>query len=488
MAWNRPRFDSFFPSAPDSRGPLDPYGEEIGAAPFEQFLQPAPVPWPNLPSHLSWGALPPPDVPRLPPYVPGYVPLPALSFGPDFDESRQPSDHDQRAIRTLPYDLRQGRGGPSTFPYFPDGAAPEPFDLGPLSQPGPWFSPYFYDPRVPMLDRAPDALSPLMQPLSYSATADGPRGGAGVTIPLPPQTWPIPPETPAPPAETPAWETLYPSGGVLDPTHQAAYDPWEQLTQQNETSRLEGQDRFVQKTPQIGATADWPLAVPEPVSPDAVRLWRVLKGLAEEARSKGYDLAPAHLEHFLGASGAPMILSRDTARPMEPFRRGERILEGRYERSFVESSSDYDAIPDATSPERTMFGDKLRSLKDGESRKIKDNWSAAYDNPLSKYIRGGYNLDFDLAFGNTSLRSDGEFTVTRRGDTIYVEGVATHKLKDPYDFDAGGSYGDDALWLERQGMAKRFDRTAEWKRRLTGTIELKNGRLQRPRFVWEDID
>jgi hypothetical protein len=89
---------------------------------------------------------------------------------------------------------------------------------------------------------------------------------------------------------------------------------------------------------------------------------------------------------------------------------------------------------------------------------------------------------------STALKSEGRFYATRRGDTIYISGSATHSVKDPYNFEDGPLYGDDAHLLERHGLAQWYNRSASWTRRVSGTIELRDGQLRNPDFIWQDED
>lgn len=230
-----------------------------------------------------------------------------------------------------------------------------------------------------------------------------------------------------------------------------------------------------------------PQAIPE----DAMRAWNRFGLYAYLGRLFGLDNATAHLEHYRGATGDPMPMTREMVRSIAPFRNGEKSIEYRYEQSFIESPSDVYANPESAPfvESRRRFGDQLRALKDGESTIINDDWAVLYNNWIKKYLGGGgYDLDADFTWGNTSLKSIGTFTATRRGNTINIEGTATHSLDDPYDFGPGPMYGNDAELLEQYGLAKKYNRSASWKRRFTGTIELKNGQLQNPKFKWEDIN
>jgi hypothetical protein len=117
----------------------------------------------------------------------------------------------------------------------------------------------------------------------------------------------------------------------------------------------------------------------------------------------------------------------------------------------------------------------------------------------------GYRKEADLLSyaGQAELRSDGDFTFIRRGSDIDFRGAVRHLFDEPYDFERftaflvpaqkGADYlvqGEDALALERQGMAKPFRFFTEWPQEVTGTLKITpDGRLElagQPR--WVDVE
>ncbi|MGE4220126.1 MAG: hypothetical protein AB7G39_11810 [Alphaproteobacteria bacterium] len=80
--------------------------------------------------------------------------------------------------------------------------------------------------------------------------------------------------------------------------------------------------------------------------------------------------------------------------------------------------------------------------------------------------------DFYLAFGKSSVIGNGRFNTTKKGDTIYIEGVVRHRINDAYDFKKDGFLANGALRLQNHHGAKVFTMRAEWTRRVTGTIRL----------------
>jgi hypothetical protein len=93
------------------------------------------------------------------------------------------------------------------------------------------------------------------------------------------------------------------------------------------------------------------------------------------------------------------------------------------------------------------------------------------------------------AIGRSSVRSEGTFRATRKGDRINVTGEVQHRLgmkrrgestvEDVYDFEAGQPGSFPALTLEEAGKAKRFPMTSEPRRQsVTARVRVQpNGRL-----------
>ncbi len=82
-------------------------------------------------------------------------------------------------------------------------------------------------------------------------------------------------------------------------------------------------------------------------------------------------------------------------------------------------------------------------------------------------------LDDVLAFGANKVATDVEFEMRREGDTIYVEGRITHKLRDLYDF---GRFGPGewvgARDLQEAGRGTPFFVEGEWTQSVKGTVRI----------------
>lgn len=208
-------------------------------------------------------------------------------------------------------------------------------------------------------------------------------------------------------------------------------------------------------------------------------------------RELGDHTAAADHERWRSGVGGTRHVSLDEMRSHGPGRDGEATLEKYYEKSFPARRAEASYLPwaDTLSPDSKSFhGDKLVQLKDGESIPISDKWDVDYGFP--SFIQQLFDpsaRDFALAFGRAKLQSKGDFTATRRGDEIKIEGLVTHGMSDRYDFNPGQVFSDDARLLEKYRGARPFDRTARWPRRMTGTIRIKDGKLSDPRFTWEDV-
>lgn len=196
-----------------------------------------------------------------------------------------------------------------------------------------------------------------------------------------------------------------------------------------------------------------------------------------EFQKAGLENAARYLEHYLAGSGKPIILNRDELRSFEPMRNAEATNSKRFEKAFL----DFDR--------KHGQGWKLVELKDGETINVSDNWDVAYGHPSFLFhLARPSTRDFAFSMGRTALGSGGDFEVTRHGNTIYITGTVAHNWNDRFDFNEGQPHAQEAFLLEKYRGAKPFDRRAQWKTRVTGTIQIDGEQLSNPRFKWEDVD
>ena len=202
-------------------------------------------------------------------------------------------------------------------------------------------------------------------------------------------------------------------------------------------------------------------------------------------KAAGFSRAEKHLKHYLEGTGQDVTYSRKEMRAIPQFAKGELVNNSRIEKSFTgEQKQDFEG-------KRRTYKKILADLKDGKEDTLEsDYWESKYDKRV-QLLSG--DPDFALAFGDTSLKSEGKFKARREGNLIYIYGSVTHRLDDPYDFTKGQSGGDDALTVERDGGAKIYRMKAEWKQNVAGTVtieddKLNKPRLTNPRFDWTDVD
>ncbi|CAD5372854.1 hypothetical protein RA210_U230049 [Rubrivivax sp. A210] len=171
--------------------------------------------------------------------------------------------------------------------------------------------------------------------------------------------------------------------------------------------------------------------------------------MATNARFIGWDVAAGNLEHFLGASGNPLVLNSGW-------------LLG------------YGAITDAVAVNQGRFIDNnlaptIAGLAPGQSVQVVDHWDRQIStNPFSGEIF--------YASGSSTLTSTGTFTISKAADgTVTVTGTVVHDWRDPYDWHDGltapipgfGNVPDaDANCLVAAGRAKTFNMTSSWQQRV----------------------
>jgi hypothetical protein len=202
----------------------------------------------------------------------------------------------------------------------------------------------------------------------------------------------------------------------------------------------------------------------------------------------GLEKSAKFLEHFLDGSGEEITVPRDEARKDSFIADAEKENQQSFEnKTFLGRTDDNAELNDA-----------MRSLKDGEDYTDKDHWdqdmsgNAVLRSAAGNFGSGG--VDSALSFGQQKFTSTSEFTATRKGDTIDIEGIVTHDGSEDYDFHDGRS--GDALGakdLQDAGMGTKFNINRQWQQRFTGTVKVLNDikgelTLGKPEFTWQDVD
>ncbi|HUT50638.1 MAG TPA: peptidoglycan-binding domain-containing protein [Alphaproteobacteria bacterium] len=127
-------------------------------------------------------------------------------------------------------------------------------------------------------------------------------------------------------------------------------------------------------------------------------------------------------------------------------------------------------------PSRAVAG-RLLSLKSGRSITVSDDFDGRYKFDLS---RNRFS-DHRLLLGNGSIRANGTFTFSRKGNIIEVTGVIENRIRDPFDFTEGqvarffpriSVRHDDMIRLEQHGRAKTFIIRSTWRRRIKGRLRI----------------
>ncbi len=275
------------------------------------------------------------------------------------------------------------------------------------------------------------------------------------------------------------------SNGEDNTSEEIEHDPEEESDSDSEDSETEPapEEKPAPGKPVFDATGR--MIRLEGVQPDEQQRYldiieKVNREHVETGRKYGLKEAADNLEHFLDGSGKTKTLGREQAREKLFVRNGERVNRDRFTQSFTD---------------KQKVGSKLLKLEEGQKVNIRDNWDykvgyfpdkSITDPSRSHILRG--DIDEILSTGNSSVKSEGDFQAKRQGNTILIDGVVSHKWGDRYDFDLVQSGGASATTLEKAGRAKSFDIESKWDQRVTGTVQIKDGKLVNPRLTWKDIN
>lgn len=177
--------------------------------------------------------------------------------------------------------------------------------------------------------------------------------------------------------------------------------------------------------------------------------WEVAEELLHEARgrfsvaehvfdSRGYDTAAENLRRYRSGRGGLEEYSDDEIARHPALLDAEDRNRTRFESSTFTGRTDNDEL-----------NRKLLGLADGADFSFFDKWdrSVPWSRP-STY----------LAFGGTSVTSNGAFSAHRSGDALTIRGTVGHGFgsKEVFDFHAFQPGGDEATALEGVGEAKPF--------------------------------
>jgi hypothetical protein len=202
-----------------------------------------------------------------------------------------------------------------------------------------------------------------------------------------------------------------------------------------------------------GITQDDLIIIYQAPSPSQQKPQQKKKTKAEEARDKyvemiqsarddGYNVAADNLQRWLDGTGGTKKISSKWLRGFGAVRTAEEKNIKRFEKQLAKLA---------------------RGLNDGQTITFSDYWDAA--------LTGSGWTELFYASGTSQITSTGNFTLTRKGDKIYISGSINHEWNDPYDWHAGLSanipgFGnikdEDALLVQREYGAKPFHMTSSW--------------------------
>jgi hypothetical protein len=188
------------------------------------------------------------------------------------------------------------------------------------------------------------------------------------------------------------------------------------------------------------------------------------RSMIQSARDRGYEVAAQNLEHFLAGTGGVRTLSSSWLRGFDAVTTAERTNQQRFENSLEALAS---------------------QLADGETRTFNDHWD--------RMLTASTTTELYYASGTSTIRSTGNFTLTRAGNVITITGTVNHHWFDPYDWHAGlaafiPGYGvisdSDALLLQQHRGAAPFDMEADWTQSVSGQVEIIDWWPDSVTFTW----
>ena len=200
------------------------------------------------------------------------------------------------------------------------------------------------------------------------------------------------------------------------------------------------------------------------------------QSLLATGRKLGLKLAVRFFEHYLGASGSSIEVSREEALEFDLIRNAvQENIERFKQRNFI--------APESSTPGSSVIEDIAKNPKTRVAQ-FQDHWKVDFDrNSLSGAfklaVRGGSDPDgtIEIIFGpgSSSLTSTGDFLLRRQGDRVLVTGTITHLWTDPgFNFDPGQAFHQEGQILQRHGKARPFQWKAEWRDAVEGLLQIEN--------------
>jgi hypothetical protein len=198
--------------------------------------------------------------------------------------------------------------------------------------------------------------------------------------------------------------------------------------------------------------------------------------LLATGRKLDLRLAVRFFEHYLGASGGSIELSRAEAFEFDLIRNAvQENVERFKQRNFIAPEQ---STPGFLATEEIAKNPKARVIQ------FEDHWKADINlTSVSGILRLAQAVSTDrtdtasVAFGPgaSSVSSTGDFLLQRQGDRVLVTGTITHLWTDDgYNFDRGQYFHPESQTLQRHGKGRPFQWKAEWQEVVEGLLEIEN--------------
>lgn len=239
--------------------------------------------------------------------------------------------------------------------------------------------------------------------------------------------------------------------------------------------------------------------------PKIDRLEEKFREFPSKARRFGAEFAAENMEFYLSGKGGIKWIPKSRIRSFWTVKESEAKNIQRFINDFLALEDMKDIDEDKREGESYVFS-KIRQLKDGESilikRRNQPGEKALAGDPvwdrgviLSGWPTPTKLADSDLFYGSgdSHIHSEGEFLVKREGNVVKIEGTVKHEWRDDYNWNENQSAripgvghipDSEGQALEDHGRGKSFKLRSTWSQKVTGTLELRNGKTVNPRIRW----
>jgi Putative peptidoglycan binding domain len=246
-------------------------------------------------------------------------------------------------------------------------------------------------------------------------------------------------------------------------------------TSRESESRLKRQE----KEEFLEASRESERRIPEQVR-ELDRKYRLMLELA--VQGEGFFHPAVNLRHaipamrrYLDGKGGTVHYDADWIRAQPIIKRAEnRVLS-----HFADRLRGKSLRPGGPQP---ALANKILKLKSGESISVGTDRSA-----VAKFVNPTWwdkTTDFYNTSKDSNIKGIGNFSFTRKGNTIYVTGTIDQNWRDKFDFEPGQVFEipkegspvkiitDELIFLRGVGKARIFQQRSSWQRRVVGQIEI----------------